>query len=264
MELIDTHCHLNTRQFSTDLELVVEQSLQEGITKIVVPGTDIPSSLLAIQLAEKYSHLFASVGVHPNDGLSWNTNSRNTLLEMASHPKVVAIGEIGLDYYWNDCSVTVQKNILEEQLSIANEKKLPVILHSRESLLDLIKIIEEWVSNKSKDDQNSIYGVFHAFEGNSEQGTLTANLGMMIGIGGPVTYKNAAEKRELALRLDIDHIVLETDAPYLTPHPYRGKRNHPKFINLIAEKIAQIRNIQIKLIAQATTNNANRLFAWET
>ncbi len=264
MELIDTHCHLNTRQFSGDLDLVVEQSLQEGITKIVVPGTDIPSSLEAIQLAEKYSHLFASVGVHPNDGLSWDANSRNILLEMASHPKVVAIGEIGLDYYWKDCPHIIQKKVLEEQLNIASEKKLPVILHSRESLVDLMAIVDDWISNNPIKVQNPIYGVFHAFEGNWDQGIQTANLGMMIGIGGPVTYKNADEKRELALRLGIDHIVLETDAPYLTPHPYRGKRNHPKFINLIAEKIAQIRNIQIKLIAHATTNNANRLFAWES
>lgn len=264
MELIDTHCHLNAEQFSDDVNLVIQEALNENIAKILIPGTDIETSRSAIQLAEKYDQVYAAVGIHPNEGARWDSNSRNALYEMTAHPKVVAIGEIGLDYYWKDCPIDVQKEILDQQLGIAAEKNLPVILHSRDSLYDLLPIIKHWVTTDPGRSREQSFGVFHAFEGNWEQAFEIANFNMLVGIGGPVTYKNAVEKHELACRLSIDQMVLETDAPYLTPHPYRGKRNHPKYINLIAEKIAQIRNNQIKLVAMATTKNANRLFAWET
>lgn len=263
MDLIDTHCHLNMDQYSEDLESVINQSITENIIKFVVPGIDIESSRKAISLAEKYTAIYAAVGIHPNEGLSWNSNSCQELLILTKHPKVVAIGEIGLDYHWKDCPRDKQLKVFEEQLNLAEETHLPVIIHSRESLDDIFIQLEKWIKIRSGFSPNKLHGVLHAFEGDTVQGNLAVEMGFALGIGGPVTYKNAEDKRSLALQIDLKHILLETDSPYLTPEPYRGQRNHPRFINIIAQKIAQIRNMHIKLIAQATTKNANDLFAWE-
>jgi TatD DNase family protein len=249
-------------QFTNDVNDVILKALEQGITKIVVPGVDIESSQKAIDLAEKFPCVYAAVGVHPNEGLKWTDDTRKQLQALIAHPKVVAVGEIGLDYYWDDCPRETQKNVLESQLRIAEESRLPVIIHSRNALADVIEIIQQW--KRPWETPQRLSGVMHAFEGDLVSAKTAIELGFLIGIGGPVTYKNATAKHELAEKLDLNVIVLETDAPYLTPIPFRGKRNLPEYVNLIAEKIAQIRNIQLKLISQATTNNANKLFAWES
>lgn len=264
MKLVDTHCHLNLDQFANDLPQVIEQAEKDGVEKIVVPAINIAGSLSAIALADKYPAVFAAVGIHPNDGNEWDDSSQSTLIELCQHPKVVAIGEIGLDNYWQDCPATTQYKILREQLDIAHQAGLPVILHSREALHDLYKILKEWNSNNVRGNKTRWSGVLHAFEGNLAESKQAFELGFLIGLGGPVTYKNAQEKQTLAAYLPMDRFVLETDAPFLSPHPFRGKRNNPQYVKIIAEKIAQIRNIQIELLAQATTQNANDLFAWET
>ncbi len=263
MELIDTHCHLNMDQYSHDLDLVIKQSEEESIIKILVPGIDINSSRKAIDLADKFACIYAAVGIHPNDGLSWNENSYRELVELSRHPKVVAIGEIGLDYHWQDCPKHIQQKVFEEQLNLAEEVHLPVIIHSRESLADIFIQLKKWIKIANGNSTNKLHGVLHAFEGNSDSGKVAIDLGFAIGIGGPVTYKNAKDKQSLAQQIDLQNLLLETDSPFLTPSPFRGQRNHPRFINIIAQRIAQIRNMQIKLIAQATTKNANDLFAWE-
>jgi len=264
MELIDTHCHLNMEQFNFDLPDVINNAISQNITKIVVPGVDLPSSERAIDLAENFSNVFAAIGIHPNEGNKWDRSTLKELSSMATHPKVVAIGEIGLDFHWDDCPKNLQREIFEKQLDLAKSLSLPVIIHSRNSLNDVIKIIENWKLGSQFNDPKELSGILHSFEGDFESAQIATNLGFLIGIGGPVTYKNSTDKQSIAEKLDLNWIVLETDAPFLTPHPFRGKRNKPEYINLIAEKIAQIRKTQIKLISQATTRNANRLFAWES
>ena len=263
MQLIDTHCHLNMDQFIFDLDDVINNATSQNITKIVVPGVDIISSLRAIELAEKYSNVFAAVGIHPNEGNKWEKSTNAEIASLAKHPKVVAIGEIGLDFHWDDCSRKLQQENFEKQLDLAKNQCLPVIIHSRNSLNDVIKIIEKWKSGSQFNNTNELSGILHSFEGNFESAQIVTNFGFLIGIGGPVTYKNSIDKQNIAEKLDLNWIVLETDAPFLSPHPFRGKRNKPEYLNLIAEKIAQIRKTQIKLISQATTRNADKLFAWE-
>ena len=263
LELYDTHCHLNTSQFENDLDKVINDAKENGVSKIIVPGTDISSSEKAIELSENYPQIFAAVGIHPNDGNSWDNNSIYKLESLLKHPKVVAVGEIGLDYHWKTCPDEIQKKIFTDQLDLARKFDLPVILHSRESLADLISIIFDWTKNKFVENQYIPRGVFHSFEGDLSAANKVIELNFLIGIGGPVTYKNAMTKQNLAKNLPISSILLETDSPYLSPHPYRGQRNNPSNILNIAEKISQIRETQIKLVAQETTNNANKLFAWE-
>lgn len=262
-ELVDTHCHLNLPEFNADLEIVINNALQEGIKKILIPGTDIPSSERAIEIANKFPEVYAAVGVHPNEGLKWDRKTSNHLQELARMPKVVAIGEIGLDYYWKDCPEEVQKNILKDQLLIAEENHLPVILHSRNSLIDLLDLITHWIASIGSNFPERYFGVFHAFEGSLEDALRVRELNFFIGIGGPVTYKNAFAKQQIAKEFPIGSILLETDSPYLSPHPFRGKRNQPSNVYFVAEKISQIRETQLKLVAQETTNNAKKLFAWE-
>ncbi|MHB8135244.1 MAG: TatD family hydrolase [Anaerolineaceae bacterium] len=263
MQLIDTHCHLYMEQFDLDVDEVITNATSQNISKIVVPGVDIISSQRAITLAEKYSNVFAAVGIHPNEGNKWEKCTFTEISELANHPKVVAIGEIGLDFHWDDCPKNLQQEIFEKQLDLAKIKCLPVIIHSRNSLNNVIITIQNWKSGSQFNRTNELSGILHSFEGDLESAQVATDLGFLIGIGGPVTYKNSIDKQNIAEKLDLNWIVLETDAPFLSPHPFRGKRNKPEYINLIAEKIAQIRKTQIKLISQATTKNADKLFAWE-
>lgn len=263
MQLIDTHCHLNLDQFALDLDEVIARALAKKITKIIVPGIDLPSSEKAIELSDKYEIIFASIGMHPNDGNKWTKDTLKELRHLAQHPKVVAIGEIGLDYFWDECSRETQQLILEEQLLLADELNLPVILHSRNSYSDLLRTLEKWKMNTNASNTNPVHGVLHAFEGNFDACQMATEIGYLIGIGGPVTYKNSLEKQAIAEKMDLTSLVLETDSPFLSPVPYRGKRNEPSNITLIAERIAQIRNIQIKLVSEVTTKNANKVFALE-
>lgn len=265
MQFIDTHCHLNLDQFNDDIDDVLIRASENNITKIIIPSIDISSLEKSIKIAEKYSQVFAAIGIHPNDGNSWDRNTINKLRTFSQHPKVVAIGEIGLDYYWDECPRDKQQMIFEEQLMLAEESHLPVIIHSRNSLSEVMITLNKWKSNFSKTqmDPGKKLGVLHAFEGDFESAQTANSLGFLIGIGGPVTYKNSLDKHEIAKRIDLEWIVLETDAPFLSPMPFRGKRNEPMNIKLVGERIAQIRNIQLKLVSHITTKNANTLFALE-
>ena len=265
MQLIDTHCHLNLDQFNNDIDEVLLRASENNITKIIIPSIDIPSIEKAIKLSEKYNQIYASIGLHPNDGNSWDKDTLDKLRAYARHPKVVAIGEIGLDYYWDECPRDKQQLIFEDQLLLAEEVNLPVIIHSRNSLSEVLTTLKKWKSNFPNDQTQpgKKFGILHAFEGDFESAQIANSLGFLIGLGGPVTYKNSLEKQEIAKRIDLEWIALETDSPFLSPLPFRGKRNEPMNIKLIAERIAQIRNIQLKLVSQITTKNANFLFALE-
>lgn len=261
MTYFDTHCHLNLNEFDLTLDQVIQRSQKNEVENIVIPGIDLESSKKAIKIADFYPHIYVSVGIHPNDGLKWNDQSYHQLSVLTHHPKVVAIGEIGLDRHWNDCPFEIQVAILKDQLKLAKEKQLPVILHSRKTIKELLDIMKSWETLFPKERPK---GVFHSFEGSVNDAKRAVEMGFLIGIGGPVTFKNAKQKQELAKEIPLNSILLETDAPFLAPHPHRGKKNEPAFLPRIAEKIAELKSIPIETVAESTTANAKFLFFWST
>ena len=263
MTLVDTHCHLYMLQPESDLEKIIPEAISNNINRIMVPGIDFETSVQAIQIAEQYEHVYAAIGYHPTEVNKWNDDSYDKLFSLAQHPKVKAIGEIGLDFYKDYISPEVQENVFLEQLNLAHILDLPVIIHSRNSILKIIDLLSKFQDEKYKNNLALLRGVLHSFEGNLEEANQIIKLKMFIGIGGPVTYKNAHDKHNLAKHLPVSSILLETDSPFLSPVPFRGKQNKPANINLIAEKIATFSEKPLKWISQETTKNANRLFAWE-
>lgn len=272
MNLTDTHCHLDFEKFDVDRHDVLERARLAGLTRILIPGLDISSSLRAIKLAESTPMLFAAVGFHPTDTGEWRDESFSKLKTLAQHPKVVAVGEIGLDYYWESAPHSVQRDVLKEQLNLAAGLNLPVVIHLRESgdapdgdcSSDLLGILEEWVSRLRvrKSPLAERPGVLHSFSGNIQIAGKALDLNFYIGITGPITYKNAEMKRQVVASLPLDRILIETDAPFLAPVPRRGKRNEPAFVGHIADKIGEIQKINPQEVARITTANAARLFAW--
>lgn len=259
MEFIDTHCHLNFSNYQHDLEAVINRALQNGVNKIVVPGVDLETSAQAVQLADKYPPIFAAVGVHPSDVNSYKTDQTHVLKELLSHEKVVAIGEIGLDYYHRKDNKADQKSLLTTMIDIAMTHGKPMIFHSREALYDLVDILRVIFGNETN---WSAKGIFHAFEGDYRAAEEVYELGFLIGAGGPVTYTNASIKHELFSKIGLKCIVLETDGPFLSPQKLRGKRNEPGNLPVIAQKIAELQDCALTEVAQSTTRNANLLFDW--
>ena len=273
MRLTDTHCHLDLDQFNADRDAVIQRAINAGVTRILIPSLTGTSSRAAVKFAESNHMLYAAVGVHPNEAEMWDGQTISSLKELAAQSlKVVAIGEIGLDYYWNKSTHEEQISILKEQLNLAAELELPVVIHSREKddaehgecAEDLLKILEEWVSGlRSKNEALAQRpGVLHSFSGSLETAKNAIYLGFYIGVTGPITYKNAEKKRQTIGNLPLERLLIETDAPYLTPEPRRGKRNEPAFVTYIADKIAEIKSRTPQEVAAATTENAARLFSW--
>ncbi len=259
MFFIDTHCHLNYEAYQQDLDSVLQRAIEEGVYRIVVPGLDLKSSREAIQLADKYDAVYAAVGIYPGEVDGFSEEQISEFYAMTSNPKVAAIGEIGLDYYHRADNKEKQLKVLESMLEIAAKTHLPVILHSRSSLEDLIPIMMRWKQNQPPNQRS---GIFHAFEGNFDQAVQVTGMGFLLGIGGPVTYKNAHAKHELLSKINLSHVVIETDGPFLSPQKHRGSRNEPGYIPLIAEKIAELQNCTIEKVARITTDNAINLFNW--
>ncbi len=260
MFFVDTHCHLNLMNSQVDLDLIIEKAIENEIQKILVPGINLESSIEAIKISEKYEIVYAAVGIHPNEANNWNKSSIKVLHELTQHPKVKAIGEIGLDFYRDRADPEIQKVALLDQLQLSADTDLPVVIHTRNSLIETVKILLNW---KNELSYQKPFGIFHSFEGDLSNALLISENGFFIGIGGSITYKNAIEKHELGRSLPLSSIVLETDSPYSSPHPFRGKPNEPANIKLIAEKISNLSENPLKLVQQETTQNANRLFAWE-
>jgi TatD DNase family protein len=271
MNLTDTHCHLDYNKFDSDRAEVIQRATDAGLVRMLVPGLDQNSSAAAVRLAESTASVYAAVGFHPTDLDKFSEENFQKVKELASHPKVVAIGEIGLDYYWvkESDKRAFQREVLKQQLQFAKEINKPVIIHMREendawfgeASQDLLKILEDW--------QNSLQGVLaerpgvlHSFNGNLETAQKALALNFHLGITGPVTYKNAGEKCEVIRQLPLDKILIETDSPFLTPVPFRGKRNEPAYVHHIADKIAEIHSKSPAEIAAITTANAAYLFAW--
>ena len=263
MQVTDTHCHLNLIQSEEDLENIIENAINNNIYRIMVPGIDLESSKRAISIAEKFDIVYASVGIHPNDANTWKQDSFSTLKDLAQHPKVRAIGEIGLDFFRDYVPPLTQIHVFKEQIKLAEYVGLPIIVHSRNAINEVIVQLLEWKNNSIFFSQEQPLGVLHAFEGNLSQAHKITSQNFFIGIGGPITYKNSQVKQDIVKNIDINSIVLETDSPFLAPHPFRGSPNQPAYSKYIAEKIANLMEKPLKWILQETTKNANKIFAWE-
>lgn len=259
----DTHCHLDFDRFDEDRQLVLQRAEEAGIVWIVNPGIDLHTNQAAINLASTFPKLIsAAVGVHPNYGQAWTADIIPTLKEQAQQPGVVAIGEIGLDYYRQHTPFDQQRQMFKEQLALAAELDLPVIIHNRDATEDLIEILTVWHKQLLKDNipLANRPGVLHSFSADYATAQKAVAMNFFIGISGPVTFKNAPIRQEITRKLPLDHILLETDAPFLAPHPHRGKRNEPAYIPHIAQIIASLHGTNIEKVAEATYENACKLF----
>ncbi len=262
--LTDTHCHLDFKHFESDLDEVVARARDAGLVRVLNPGVDLSSSRIALRLADSTPEIYAAVGIHPNSALTWNERTLDELKHLAEHPKVVAIGEIGLDYYRDRAPRALQQHVFRQQLSLAASKGLPVVLHNRQASPDMLTIIKEWYL-QLEIDKNALAerpGVFHSYAGDEISIRQVSDLNFWVGITGPVTFKNASNLQRIVAELPMDRILIETDAPYLTPHPYRGERNEPAQVRLVAGKIAELQRQPFEVVAEVTTANAGRLFNW--
>jgi TatD DNase family protein len=251
MTFTDTHCHLNFYDFDDDRALVLARAWDSGI--------DLHSSSSAISIAEIEPKVFASVGVHPNSANKWESRAIGFLDEMTSHPKVVAIGEIGLDYYREWTSPNLQKRIFIDQLSLAQHVNLPVIIHTRNADSEDRSCISDTLQILADHD---CVGVLHSFSGNITEAERAIDLGFLIGITGPITYKKSIGLQKVVACVPLENLLIETDSPFLTPTPHRGKRNEPAYVQYVAEKISKIHNKSLNEVAKITAENARRLFKW--
>ena len=273
--LTDTHCHLDYDKFDMDRDAVLARAREAGLIRILVPGLEQKSSRKAVRLAESDPMIFAAVGFHPTDLEHFSESSFAEIRELVSHPKVAAIGEIGIDYYWikDEPARVFQQEALRKQLAFAQAVNKPAVIHMREendawfgqASVDLLDILGEWHRNLSAENHPLAErpGVLHSFNGNLETAQKAMALNFYIGVTGPVTYKNAEEKRNIIKQIPLTKLLIETDAPFLTPVPQRGRRNEPAFVAYIADKIAEIHRITREQVAEITAKNAARLFDWE-
>jgi len=273
--LADTHCHLDFNKFDEDRDAVIKRAIEAGVLKILIPALDFESSLSAVRLATSHSNLFAAVGFHPTDVEKMENNSLENLQALIQgNGKIVAIGEIGLDYYWvkDPKKRMLQHQALKQQLKLAEAIEKPVIIHMREendewfgqASIDLLEILSEWHRELLKQNHPLAEkpGVLHSYNGNLETAQKAIDLNFCIGVTGPVTYKKAEQKRNIIKQLPITKLLIETDAPFLTPVPHRGQRNEPAFVKVIADKIAEVHMTTLEQVAEVTTKNAHRLFGW--
>ncbi|MBM7716710.1 TatD DNase family protein [Bacillus thermophilus] len=251
--LFDTHVHLNDEQFNDDLEEVMKRAQEAGVEHMVVVGFNRETIERALQIVDKYDFLYASIGWHPVDAIDMTEEDLVWLEEKARHPKVVAYGEIGLDYHWDKSPKDIQQEVFRKQIRLAKKLRLPLIIHNREATEDIIQILKE-------EDAKEIGGIMHCFSGSAESAKECLRLNFYISLGGPVTFKNAKKPKRVAEQVPLDKLLIETDCPYLAPHPYRGKRNEPAYVKLVAEQIAELKGISYEEVARATTENAKKLF----
>ena len=250
---IDTHAHLYYPNFEGEIDQVISRAKNAGVKYIIVPGTDLATSKRAIELADEFSSVFAAVGVHPHDTNEWRDSFIPTLKDFSSHPKVVAIGEIGLDYYYDFSPKENQLKAFRAQIDLAVERGLPIIVHNRESNDDIMNIIRQYQGTNLK-------AQFHCFAGDESDAAELIEMGHYISFTGNITFKKAEKIRKILRSVKIDRLLLETDSPFMTPIPYRGKRNEPSYVLLTAEKIADIHGIGIEDVSRITNHNVYKLF----
>ncbi|GLG02423.1 hydrolase TatD [Alicyclobacillus hesperidum subsp. aegles] len=254
MRLFDTHCHLMDGQFSDDLDEVIARAREEGVDRVVIPAVDLLTAHAAIRIAEAHEGIYAAVGIHPESAADVKSEVYDEIERLAKHEKVVAIGEIGLDYYWDHAPRPVQQEVMERQIEIAKRVGLPIIVHNRESTEDVITLIAKTQVG------TSVGGVMHCFNEREEVLVQCLDLGMYISFAGPITFKKSDDLRALAAKVPPDRLLVETDSPYLSPHPFRGKRNEPARVKLVADTVAYARGESIQTCAEQTWENAHRLF----
>ena len=252
--LFDTHAHMNDEAFDLDREEMILGLPEKGIQYVMNVGCSLHSSGDCIAMAEKYPFVYASVGTHPDAAEEVNEEVIEKYRQMAKHPRVLAIGEIGLDYYYETVPREIQQKAFRMQMELARELKMPVIIHERDAHDDAMRIVKEF---------KDVTGVFHCYSGSAEMARQLVNMGWYIGFTGVLTFKNARKAVETAERIPLDRIVLETDCPFMAPEPFRGKRNDPGYLYRMAERLAEIRGITPEEAQAATLENAKRLYRLE-
>ena len=247
--LIDTHAHIDMLE---DIEGAIKNALENNVTKIILPCA-YPNDIEKIyDIAQQYENVFGLLGVHPSEAKDWDDSFIDKIKDFAKSPKIVGIGEIGLDYYWDKSFNDIQKDVFIKQIGLANELNLPICIHDREAHKDTFDILKEYNKNSTV--------VMHCFSGSVEFARECTKEGWYLALGGVVTFKNAVKMKEVAKYIPLDRLLLETDCPYLTPVPFRGKENQPAYVNYIAEEIAKIREIPVEKIAEITSQNAEKVY----
>lgn len=249
----DTHAHLNDPKFKDDLPETLERAKANGVKFIVNVGYDLASSVKAVEIAQNYQECYAAVGIHPHDAKRVTEDTLEELKKLAQQDKVVALGEMGLDYYRDLSPRDKQQEVFRQQIHLAKELKLPIIIHDRDAHGDVMQILKE-------EDAGENGGILHCFSGSWEMARQCIKLGFKISLAGPVTFKNATRLQDIAKLVPLEHLLIETDCPYLTPEPHRGKRNEPAWVRHVAEKIAELKKISLEEVAQITTANALEVF----
>ena len=258
MEFFDSHSHYNDEKFDQDREQIIEETYKSGVTKFVCAGYNIPSSIKALEISKKYEFIYSICGISPNDipqseeELWKNISEISKIAINNKGKKLVAIGEIGLDYYWNKENNELQKQAFAKQIELANKLELPIVIHSRDASIDTIQILKENPVSKK--------GIFHCCQLNQEMIRQALQLGFYISFAGPITFKNSKNAEEVVKMVPMDKILIETDSPYLSPEPNRGKRNDSRNVKFVAQKIADFKNIAIEEVAKITYENAMKFF----
>ena len=246
--LTDTHCHLYSEYYD-DIENILKEAKENNIVRYISDGCDLNSNKEMLELSSKYDNIYITLGIHPESVEDYKDEDLLFIKDNLKNKKVIAIGEIGLDYYYSKENKDIQKELFEKQLKIAQDNDLPVVVHSREATQDTIDILKKY----------KVKGVIHSFTGSLEVAKIYIKMGFVLGVNGVITFKNSNVK-DVIKEVGLENIILETDSPYLTPHPYRGKQNTPKYIKEIAEFVANLYNISIEDLSKITNNNIKRIF----
>lgn len=249
----DTHAHLDDRKFSEDRELVIKRAKETGIDLIMNVGYSVQHAKNTVELTKSYDFIYGSVGIHPHNAKELDDDGLQELYKMVKEPKIVAVGEIGLDYYWNHSPKEVQQKVFREMIAFAKEVKKPIIIHDRDAHQDVFDIIKAEGADK-------VGGIFHCYSGSWPLAKEAIKLGFYISLAGPLTFNNAGKLHEVAKMVSLDYLLIETDCPYLAPMPYRGKRNEPSYVIKVAEKLAEIKGVSVEEIATKTTENGKKVF----
>ncbi len=251
--IIDSHAHLDDEQFDEDREELIASLSEKFIAYVINPSSDMLTSRRVVDMTKKYDNIFAAVGIHPHDAETMKDGDLEELKELSKNDKVVAIGEIGLDYYYDNSPRELQKEVFRKQLALASQLNLPVIIHTREAMGDTFDILNEF--------KGKVKGVMHCYTGSIEMAERFMELGFYISIAGPVTFKNAVNVREMAKEIPLDRLLIETDSPYLSPEPKRGRRNNPTHVIHVAEKLAELKGLLIDEIIENSRKNTMELFS---
>ncbi|WP_312115994.1 TatD family hydrolase [Brevibacillus reuszeri] len=251
--LFETHAHLNAKEFDEDREEVIARAQENGVSTIVNIGFNAETIPTCMELAEAHDFIYAVIGWHPQDAKDMTDEHLEWIEELSRHPKVVGLGEMGLDYYWDTSPKDVQAEVFRKQIRLARKLDMPIIIHNRDAHQDVLTILKE---EKAAD----VGGIMHCFSGSWETAKLALDMNFYISFGGPLTFKNAKQPKEVAAKVPLGKLLIETDCPYLTPHPFRGKRNESGYVRYVCEEMANIRGLSYEEMAQITSDNAKRLF----